>query len=167
MKHLIWSILNLTILFCFFYLIIGFIIKGKRVFKPTFKVFSICILVIGIIQILSASNSEKNTNIIKITEDYDNKNNTEFKKVILEDNLTLDIEMLVKYSINNIEYVPIESHSSLTGFVSGYVWEFESIYTESYIKGQKATYTANGVLKWNLFGFTIYNESKTISGIMN
>lgn len=34
---------------------VGFIAKGKKNFKPQFKVVSIFIMVIGIVQILSAS----------------------------------------------------------------------------------------------------------------
>ncbi|MEZ7498888.1 hypothetical protein QO200_09060 [Flavobacterium sp. Arc3] len=74
MIHLIWSIINGIIILYFFYLIIGFIVKGKRIFKPQFKVVSIFMMVIGIVQIISASNSEKNTNRITITKDYNKKN---------------------------------------------------------------------------------------------
>ena len=81
----------------FLYLIVGFIAKGKRIFKPQFKVVSIFIMVIGIVQIISASNSEKSTNRITINDDYNKKNNSKVKKVTLEDNLTFDINMHVKY----------------------------------------------------------------------
>lgn len=163
MIYLIWSTLNLTILFYFLYLIVGFMIKGKLIFRPQYKMVSIFIMVIGVIQIISAFISEKNTNQIKITDDYNNENYTDVKKVILQDNLTFNINLSVKYSVNDTEYIPIESSSSLTGFVSGYVWEFQSIHTKSFKKGQKSIYTAEGVLKWNLFGFTVYNESKTFN----
>ena len=164
MVHLIWSILNGIIFLYFFYLIIGFIAKGKRIFKPQFKVVSIFIMVIGIVQIISASNSEKNTNRITITEDYNKKNNSKIKQIVLEDNLTFDINMLVKYSIDENKYIPIESNSFLTGLVSGYVWEFKSIDTNNYKPNEKSEFIANGILKWNLFGINIYSESKTFNG---
>jgi hypothetical protein len=145
-------------------LVVGFIAKGKRIFKPQFKVVSICIMVIGIVQIISASNSEKRTNQITITDDYIKQNNSKIKNITLEDNLTFDINMLVKYSIDQNEFVPIESNSFLTGVVSGYVWEFNSIETSNFKKNEKAEYIANGVLKWNLFGITVFNEAKTFSG---
>ena len=73
--------------------------------------------------------------------------------------------MHVKYSIEQTELVAIESNSFLTGFVSGYEWEFTSIETNNYKPSENAKFSANGVLKWNLFGITVYNESKTFNGI--
>jgi hypothetical protein len=164
MIHLIWSILNGMIVIYFLYLIVGFIAKGKRIFKPQFKVVSIFIMLIGIVQIISASNSEKNSNLITISEDYNKKNNSKIKQVVLEDNLTFDINMLVEYSIDQNEYIPIESNSFLTGLVSGYVWEFNSIDTNNFEPNKKSEFIANGILKWNLFGITVYSESKTFNG---
>ena len=164
MIHLIWSIINGIIVIYFLYLIIGFIAKGKKIFKLQFKVVSIIIMVIGIVQIISASDSEKNSNRISITEDYNRKNNSAIKQVKLEDNWTFDINMLVKYSIEENQYIPIESNSFLTGLVSGYVWEFKSIDTKNLNSNGKAEFFANGILKWNLFGITVYSESKTFNG---
>jgi hypothetical protein len=124
-------------------------------------------MVIGIVQIISASNSEKSTNRIIIKDDYNRKNNSRIKKVILENNLTFDINMLVKYSIEQNDFIPIESNSSLSGFVSGYVWEFNSIQTNSFKLNEKAVYDVDGTLKWNLFGITVYRESKTFNGFID
>ena len=164
MIHLIWSIINGIIVLYFFYLIIVFISKGKKIFKPQFKIVSIFVMVIGIVQIISASDSEKNSNRISITENYDRKSNSEIKQVKLEDNWTFNISMLVKYSIEQNEYIPIESNSFMTGLVSGYVWEFNSIDTNNLNPNGKAKFVANGILKWNLFGITVYSESKTFNG---
>ena len=164
MIHLIWSIINGIIIIYFIYLIVGFILSGKKIFKPQFKVASIFIMVIGIIQIISASDSNKNLNRISITEDFNNKNNTAIKLVTLEDNWTFDINMLVKYSIEQNQYIPIESNSFLTGLVSGYNWEFNSIHTNNLNPNGTTEFTANGILKWNLFGITVYSESKTFNG---
>ncbi|APX99914.1 hypothetical protein [Lacinutrix venerupis] len=164
MIHLIWSIINGIIVIYFLYLIVGFIAKGKKIFKPQFKVVSISIMVIGIVQIISASDSEKNSNRISITEDYNRKIDSEIKQVKLEDNWTFDINMLVKYSIEQNKYIPIESNSFLTGLVSGYVWEFNSIDTNNIYPNEKAEFVVNGILKWNLFGITVYSESKIFNG---
>ncbi len=164
MIHLIWSLINAIIFIYFLYLIFGFIAKGKKIFKPRFKAVSIFIMVIGIVQVISASDSEKNTNRISITEDYSRKSNSAIKRIKLEDNLTFDINMLVKYSIEENQYIPIESYSSLTGLVFDYNWEFNSIYTNNLNPNGKAEYTAVGVLNWNLFGITVYGESKTFKG---
>ncbi|MBU2929619.1 hypothetical protein [Winogradskyella psychrotolerans] len=162
MIHLIWSIINLIMVLYFLYLIVGFIKKGKRIFNPKFKVISIFVMVIGIVQVISAANSKEKTNRITISNNYNKKNFSKVEKVTLEDNLTFDINMHIIYSIEQTELIPIESNSFLTGFVSGYEWEFTSIETT---KSKQAEFIANGVLKWNLFGITVYNESKTFSGI--
>ena len=52
--------------------------------------------------------------------------------MLLEDNLVFDINFRVKYSIENNDYIPIESYSYLTGLVSGYNWEFKSFETQVY-----------------------------------
>jgi hypothetical protein len=74
--------------------------------------------------------------------------------------------MHVKYSIDHNEFIPIESTSFLTGLVSGYVWEFKSIDTNKCNPNEKAEFIANGILKWNLFGITVYSESKICSGVI-
>lgn len=166
MIHLVWTLLNASLIIFFFYLIFGFIIKGKKIFNPKIKVMSILIMILGIIQIISATKTSKNSNRITITDDYKKTNNSKIKETILEDNLVFDINLYIKYSIDNNEYIPIDSHSFLTGLISGYEWEFKSIETQIYKTNEKATFTAEGVLKWNLFGINVYNENKTFSGII-
>ena len=132
MIHLIWSLINLAIVLYFFYLIVGFIRKGKQFFKQKFKLVSILILLVGFFHIISAANSEEITNHITITEDFNSKNASTIKKVKLEDNLTFDINLIVKYSIDNNECIPIHSKSFLVGFISGHQWELKSIQTNTY-----------------------------------
>ena len=166
MIHLLWTLLNASLIIFFFYLIFGFIIKGKKIFNPKIKVISILIMTLGIIQIISAAKTSKNSNRITITTDNKKTNSSKIKKIVLEDNLVFDINLNIKYSIENKEYIPIESYSFITGLVSGYEWEFKSIETQIYKPNEKATFTADGVLKWNLFGINIYSEYKTFSGII-
>ena len=166
MIHLLWTLLNASLIIFFFYLIFGFIIKGKKIFNPRIKVVSILLMVLGITQIISATKTPKNSNRIIITTDYKKTNSSKIKKIILEDNLVFDINLNIKYSIENEEYIPTESYSFLTGLISGYEWEFKSIETQIYKPNEKATFTADGVLKWNLFGINVYSEYKTYSGII-
>lgn len=166
MIQLLWTLLNASLIIFFFYLIFGFIIKGKKIFNPKIKVASILLMVLGITQIISATKASKNNNRITITTDYKKTNNSKIKEVLLEDNLVFDINLNIKYSIENEEYIPIESYSFLSGLVTGYEWEFKSIETQIYKPNEKATFTADGVLKWNLFGINVYSEDKTFSGII-
>ncbi len=171
MIHLIWSTVNLIIVLYFLYLIFGFIAKGKQIFKSKYRVVSIFIMIIGVVQIYSATNSEKRIKRIEITDnfnkqDFTKEKNTEVKGVILEDNLTFDIKMNVVYSIEHNEFIPVESYSFLTGLIMGYEWDFKSIQTNKFKLDENARFTANGILKWNLFGINVYSELKTFSGIM-
>lgn len=164
MTYLIWSIINGIIFLYFLYLIVGFIAKGKRIFKPQFKYVSIFIMIIGITQIISASNRDKPNNRIIITEGYNN--NSKVKRILLEDNLAFDINLSLKYSVDENEFIPISSNSSLTGFISGYVWDFKTIETKNNSKTKQLEFTANGILQWKLFGIDVYAQYKTFNGII-
>lgn len=167
MLHLIWSLLNVIVLLYFAYLLVGFIAVGRQIFNPKLKVVSAIILVIGVVQIASASSKEESNQQIIITQDYDPQNDSTIKEVLLEDNLTFDINMFVEYSLEENEYVPVESKSYLTGIVYGYEWEFKSIQTHNYEAKKKADFTADGVLKWNLLGITVYSQLKSFKGTIN
>ena len=117
---------------------------------------------IGVVQIISASISEKNTKKITIANDYKSKYNTKLEQFVLVDNLTFNIEMTVEYVLDQEKYISIESSSYLTGFISGYTWEFESFITENDESNIKPEYIVHGTLKWNILGIPVYNESKTI-----
>ncbi len=166
MLYLIWSILNGIVFIYFLYLIIGFITKGKRIFKPPFKVVSIIILIIGISQIFFGAKAEKHDNHIVLVAGNHENNTAKTERLVLEENLTFDIKLFVTYAKEQDVYKPLEGFSTLTGFVMGYQWEFQNFDANSYKPNETATYTASGTLKWNLFGITIYSESKTFNGII-
>ncbi|RBA28673.1 hypothetical protein [Flavobacterium tibetense] len=166
MMHLIWSIINGVLTLYFLYLIIGFIIKGKEIFNPKLKKASIFIMVLGIIQIISASNSEKKLNRILLNQDNIKEKNSTIKKVTLENNFSFEIIMLIKYSIEEDKYIPVESFSHLNGFTGGFEWEFNSINVNNYNKNKKNEFSVYGILKWNLFGINIYSQPKTLNGII-
>lgn len=166
MIHLTWSILNGIILIYFLYIIIGYIVKGNKIFNPRFKTVSFFIMFIGVVQIISASNSDEKPNRVIINKDFTKADRSEIKNITLEDNLTLDINMLIKYSVNRNELIPIESNSFLTGLVSGYEWKIESFQASNYNSMEKGKYNVEGILKWKLFGITIYNELKVFKGTL-
>ena len=166
MIHLIWSIINTIILIYFFYLIFGFIRKGKKIFDTKFRAISIFVMIIGIIQIITYSRVDENNNRVIITENYSKLNNLEMQNVKLEDNLTLDINMLITYSIDKNEFIPIESYSSITGLVSGYTWQAVLFEFDNYKPNENVEFYAIGNLKWNLFGVNFYSQTKTFRGII-
>lgn len=167
MIHLIWSALNGIIVLYFLYLLIGFIVKGKQIFNTSFKVISIVVFLSGVLQIISASKNPKIENFIIISDDVNPQNRVVLKKIILEDNLSFNINMLLEYSVGKNEYIPIKSNSFLTGFVSGYQWEFKSIKINNFKPNEKVNYKVHGLLEWKLFGIIIYTESKIFEGEIN
>ena len=50
--------------------------------------------------------------------------------------------------------------------MSGYVWELKAIQANNFKPNKKAEFRADGILKWNLFGITVYSESKTYNGVI-
>lgn len=166
MVYFIWSILNITIVLFFLFLIFGFIRKGKKIFNPKLKTVSIIVMIVGIVQIISAANSDEKKNLITHNKGYNNSSYSKLKEIKLEDNLTFDINMHLRYSVDNDDFVLIESNSFLTGFVSGYSWKHTSFQANNYMLDEKQEFTAEGILKWNLFGINVYNQSKRFTGII-
>ena len=81
--------------------------------------------------------------------------------------MTFDINMLVIYSIDKNEFIPIESNSFLTGFVNGFEWEFTKIETNNYKQNEKSKFIVNGILNWNLFGIKVFSQEKTFQGLID
>lgn len=166
MIYLIWSIINIVIILYFLYLVLGLLRNGIRNFEPLFKITSIIIVVVGVVQIILGYSSESYSNRIIRNSDYDKTNNSDSKSMILEENMTFNINMDVKYSIAQNEYIPIESNSFLSGFVNGYAWECNSLQTDNYLPNQEVEFRAMGTLKWRLFGINVYSLEKIFNGII-
>ncbi|WP_075341144.1 hypothetical protein [Tenacibaculum agarivorans] len=150
MIYFMWSLINLiTLIYLLFFI-------NKRVLKHKTKSFSATIIIIGIILLGSNSSSNKINNHIKITDTYNRNNKLIIKYIKLEDNLIFDINSSIQYSVDGNKHIPIDCHSYITGFSSGFVWELKSIYNLN----QTGNLTATGVLKWNLLGINIYSELK-------
>ncbi|MGM0635528.1 MAG: hypothetical protein ACQESK_05650 [Bacteroidota bacterium] len=162
MFHVIWSILNLTILLYFSYLLVGFMIKGSAIFTKKIRSVSIFILVLGVFQIISASDNTSDRITISAEESFPA---SAMQNVVLEENASIDIHLLVLFSAENDTYIPIEATSFLEGFVSGFEWEFNSIEVSPLQEKNKFEYMATGILKWNLFGVTITNDHKSYRGV--
>jgi len=166
MIELFWSILNITILLFFLYLFIGFLFKGKKIFEGRFKNLSIAILILGVINMVSANDSDKFDNTINIDNKYNQENYEQASKLILEDNLTMNINLSIMYSKENKILIPIKATSNLSGFVSGFEWQIKSVHTTSKTNKEKKDFTAYGILEWKLFGIKIYSQEKSFKGII-
>ena len=166
MFYLLWSILNAVLLLYFFYLFIGLIVNGREVFRGKFMPISILVLTLGVVQMLSASVSEEKNTEILITENYNEQSETEYRRIVLEDNLASDIELVVNYSVEDGKLIPFRSRCHLTGFVLGFEWEFISLDTYGTKEIGHPDFVAVGSLEWNLFGFNIYTQNKSFTGKM-
>lgn len=163
MIYLIWSIINITIGLYFLYLLIGVIAKGKVFFNTKYKFLSITIFAIGLVQLLSGSNSEENNKTNFLLNDQIPHVKYEANMLKLEENLIFDINIFVKYYTDQNKIVMDKTNSFLTGFVSGFDWEHTS--TELKLnQNNNPDYVVNGILNWKLLGFNVYSQNKTFSG---
>ncbi|MBS2100172.1 hypothetical protein [Carboxylicivirga linearis] len=93
--------------------------------------------------------------------------NVETKSLKLEDHLTLDIEMFATFCRDQNNIKAIDSYSEISGFVTGFDWKYKSAEIYKNNTSGKIEFNVNGLLKWNIFGITIYNQSKTFKGSFN
>jgi hypothetical protein len=163
MIALLWAILNVSLALYFVYVLIGFIAKGKRFFNTKYKFLAIAVLVIGIFQMASGSDSEEK-NKSNFLKNNQIPTVTYYAKMLtIEEDLSFDTKLLVKYYIDQNEIVLDNSSSSLIGFVSGFDWKLTS--TELKLnRNNDPTYTVNGVLSWKLFNITIFKQHKHFHG---
>ena len=164
MVQLFWSILNIIFLLFFAYLFVGIIFQERKIFKGKFRSLSIAILILGVLHIVTANNSEESNHTINIYNDYNKENSTLIRTIILEDNLTMNIDLSILYSNNNETLIPVKATSTLSGLVSGYDWKIKSINISNKTKGEKKSFVVYGVLDWKLFGIKFYSQPKSFKG---
>ncbi|MFD2516441.1 hypothetical protein [Salinimicrobium flavum] len=163
MIYLLWSLLNVLVILYFVFLLIGFIAIGRKIFGRKLRLVSVSIMVLGLVNIIAAAGPEENNPETFVTDVY-GQNETEYKRILLEDNLSLDIDLTVTYLIENGELIPVQKRSILTGFLPGFEWDLISVSTSEIKEDGQVDYAAEGVLKWNLFGINIYSQAKWFRG---
>ena len=142
----------------------GFLAIGKRIFGGKLRVISMPVLIFGILAILTPNESKSFNHEINLSSEMDSNNLETSRSSDEENNLSLDYRIGVTYKIENNQYIPIRATSFMNGLILGYDYELKSFHTEPKLKGEKADYTANGMLHWNLLGFKIYSQFKEING---
>lgn len=168
MLHIIWTIINAVLILYFLHLIIGFVVIGKRIFQNRLKKFSIFILVLGGLQILTSyvDKEEKDNNYIVINEAAFNPKKSIIKTIKLEESFLKDFMLSVKYSYKNNTFVPINGSTRMAGFNSGYKWKLTGMNISNYTNDKKGTYHVYGILEWHLLGLKIYSQLKRFKGVI-
>lgn len=164
MIYILWAVLNAVLLLYFFYLLIGFIVKGRDVFKGKLRPVAITVMALGVFHLVSATVPEEDKSEIILKKDYNLQTGTEGKNLILEENAAFDIGLSVSYSVEGEEWIPIKSRSYITGWVLGFDWEFYSFITNKIPDNGLSDFVVEGGLEWHLFGFHLYTQSKQFTG---
>lgn len=109
--------------------------------------------------------SEINTWEFAGVDSYDNKN-TFLTNIDLEKNAILSFRLSIKYGKDKqgLQHVPISANSYVIGFVSGTNWKPSGIIINKTNDHIGFSYVVAGVVEWNLFGITIYSQSKEYKG---
>ncbi|WP_422105279.1 hypothetical protein [Winogradskyella sp.] len=160
MLYLFWSLLNLGLIILFIYIAFGFIVKPKNILKSKFKMGFMLLCLIGLAQnAIAESTRHQNTEEID-TQTPMHQKDAKVIKTTLEKHLTFDINLHLTYSLDNDAYVLNNADSFLTGFVNGFEWDLKALDRPN----SPLDYSAQGILKWKILGFTLYKQSKTYEG---
>lgn len=158
MIELIWSLLNIIILLFFIYLFFGFLFQGKKIFQGKFKNLSIIILILGVVQIISATRNDEHKNSIEFRNQVEHNYPITTKNVILENNLTKNYKLSIVYSRENETHFPKKGTISMTGLTSGFDLELISLYNDNDV------FYVTAIQNWSLFGIQIYRQEKNFEG---
>ncbi|EAZ80061.1 hypothetical protein [Algoriphagus machipongonensis] len=149
MLYLIWSVFNILFFLTWAYLAICFLTGKHSIFKKSFSIGYI-ILIIGIISLISGK-SKESTN-----------SSTPSNKPV-----NIEIIKIEESTLNNLYLTLIRdketdsilhdlSSSTLTGFISGLKW------THMGISENNGNLTLLGTISWKLLGWTIYTQNKEV-----
>lgn len=161
MKELLWSLLNVSTIVFFLYLLIGYLMMGKRIFEGKLRMLSITFLVFGVVQILSAKDPVEKNNSIILSAKFDQVDYPQVVQSFKEDNMSLDFYFLITYAKIKGRLFPVKATGEMHGFVLGYDWELLSVRAEDKKPGEKADFEATGQLNWKLFGIKLYSQNRT------
>jgi hypothetical protein len=140
---------------------IGLITVGNQVFKPRTKAFSVILLLLGFFNIIGLAIRDEQDNARGITFPGADSNayNQDLKLVVLEDNLTLDMNMALTYSTVDGQFIPVKAVGNLTGFVTGFRFDITNVDFKQ-TPDNTIAYIVHGLVHWQLFGIELYAQEK-------
>lgn len=169
MKYLIWSLINTALVIYFFVICY----RAVKLIKEKFGVVTAVFFTIGLLSFACQSNNEdKNTHQREMwtfnTDTITETSTIRMRNCYAEKSPSFQINVSVTYGLDkrNKQNVPINAYSTVSGLVSGFKWRPNSI---SVYKSKKETgldCAMAGILEWQLFGLTIYSQSKALSGFI-
>lgn len=165
MLELIWGLLNIVI---FIYFIIV-CLKSIKIVREKIGVFASIIFVFGLLSFMAKPNEKTNeTKTFNLQNEQIVKNkftgNTFSKKIKLEDNLTSEITLSIKFGENENDLKLLTAYAIRSGFVSGTNLKVDNVIIEKSEKLNNYHYIVSGILEWRILGFEIYSESKDFEG---
>jgi hypothetical protein len=94
-------------------------------------------------------------------------NSQENTHVVLQKTMVSNYTLGITYGqhLGLQKFVPIRAYTSVTGFISGTTWEPSNISVNVNDQENVFQYSVEGIIKWKLLGFTIYNQQKSYSGV--
>jgi len=163
--YLIWTIINSAFIVVFAALVLALIFKGKEIFNNKYGNLILIFLAIGFLGILNKdSYNPKNEYEFPIPGEELVGRTVKSTRIVIEDNLTFDINFTVRFRQNTLgELIPTFSRSNTTGFTNGFVWNYTYADIEK-IDVNNFKYTITGILDWNLFSIRIYSQDKEFTG---
>ncbi|WP_298424318.1 hypothetical protein [uncultured Kordia sp.] len=120
-------------------------------------------MVLGVLGIINAKDNEYNNTYALYGNDIETKN-TRSVDLRMDDSLSLIFHLDIRLKQNSKgALIPSYSSSSLSGFISGFEWEYKYVDIDENTDGT-FSYEANGLLYWKLFGIKFYTQNKDFKG---
>ena len=86
------------------------------------------------------------------------------QQVILEDNLSSKIRLLILVGEKNDEQIIIKANCSRVGFISGTNWVVKNVDVKKQLDKNYCNYDVSGIMEWKILGITLYDELKNFNG---
>lgn len=165
MFELIWGIFNGILLL--YFIVICF--KSVKLVKEEIGFLASLVFVLGLLSFMSES-SDNNIAVKNI--DFLNQSNPKktfngnsfFYEVLLEDNLTSKIGLLLIVGEKGTELIILNANCYRSGFISGTNWNVEHVDIDKQKDKNYCSYLVRGKMDWKILGITIFSDYKIFRG---
>lgn len=171
MFYLLWTLFNVAI--SIFFLVLCF--RAGRFIRKEVGIFATIIFTIGILSLLASSNMSRD-NIDPVSNraktwsfnTMDSLDMSVYQDVYIQKTWISKYRLSIAFGKDKQSNIkkPISAYTVVTGFQSGTSWMPLSIAIHPTNNNQEFEYQVVGIIKWKLFGLTLYSQSKTMNGIV-
>lgn len=148
MYQLLWGILNLFLVVSFFYFLIGLVIKGRKFLNPYPKIFTVPVLVFGVLGLLNSTTSKEKTFPIY-------KGFATMEGIEVSENLANTIHLVLVRDMETKKIFYEGSHSNLSGFVMGMDWEHLGVIEKGNIT------EVSGLFHYRIMGVKVFSDHQS------